>query len=173
MPSTERIYQQPSRRSRALVIVSSTAVALLALWILTPIVVSKYTATSAAVSKDQEPTQAELSAPPVVALAQTPVPPAVEPAPPLPDPISITAAQAPFQASLPVAPVASAPSQPLKLTAAPDEPKVERGDPVPLPPRRPHIASAERTAIPLPRPRPGSEDNSERPSEIPPFSNLP
>jgi hypothetical protein len=187
MASTTLKYQRPSRGSRALVIVLAIFVALLALWIVITNVIFNYAVSRPAVVQGQSPPQvqspavepelAQMEPPARPSLAaataiDSPIPPRteapvtppteppvaaeIEPAPPLPEPIVIAAAQpstpAPSEAIRLAAPIAPEPSTGVV------ESTIERNEAVPLPPIRPKVA----TMVPLPRPRPVSEDSAEQ-----------
>lgn len=184
MSRADLYYEQPSRWSRALIVLSALAVILLAVWVLTPIVLANLAATNAAVSVPREPAATPGDAKDLVITAQPAEPQAApepivvttreEPPPPAAAPAFAAANPSGFGlSSAPSSPAAvanaipwpmpnfAAPSAAPLAAAPPSETDPEASmppedfGPVPLPRKRPNPAlAAARSGIPMPRPRP-------------------
>jgi hypothetical protein len=156
----------PSRAARVVVLLATIGVAVIAGWVLAPILLANYAATIAAVPPPPavEPPVPRVMRPAAVA-APAPTTTAVideERAPTAP---GLAAAPPPFQATAGLTSpwptdTPAAPTAEPKLAAAPPVAATGDADPaevVPLPRKRPNATIAARLAIPLPRPRPEIE----------------
>ena len=147
----------PSRISRVAVILSTLGVAVIAAWVFAPMLLANYASMVPAAPKSRNLAPRAVIAPPPVAAAPAVAPVQDETTASVPPPAAAASDPARFEPpSLPPWPAEAAAEAPADPGATPMAMPAEPADVVPLPRKRPRLASTARL-IPMPRPRPEAE----------------